>query len=397
MRDGTPHQKQMKIRSWLTLAMAVLTMLAGIQPVQAQIFQTKADYALLIDLGSGSRLFEKNAAKTMAPASMAKLMTAEIIMYNLTAGGLTLDDEFIVSENAWRKGGASSRTSSMFAKLNSTLKLRDILKSIIIQSGNDACIVFAEGFAGSEEAFAKVMNKRAKEIGLKNSYFANPTGLPDPTMRVTPNDLAILARHIIETYPEFYPIFAEKDFEWNGIKQQNRNPILNQRLGKGGDGLKTGSTKESGFGLVASSKRKGQRLIMVLNGLKSARERRIEAHKLMNWGFRSFENLKLYAEDETVGKARVFGGEKTHVRLVGRKGVNLLIPRGVKSKLRARIVYQGPIPAPVEEGTQIATLKVWRGKAVIQETPLFAGESIAVGGLQRRAMDALIELSLGWL
>src|SRR5215475_12321673 len=234
-------------------------------------FQTKAPRAILIDGDSGSILFEKNADELMAPSSLAKLMTAEIVFNLLRQEKITMDTEYIVSEYAWRHGGAPSHTSSMFAPIHSKVAVKDLLYGAIIQSGNDACITLAEGIAGSEQKFAEMMTKRARELGLTKAFFANATGLPDPTMVVPVRELAMLARHIIKTYPEFYSIYGEKEFTWNKIRQQNRNPLL--AMGIGADGMKTGFTAEGGYGLVGSAVQNGLRLLVVVNGLKSAKER----------------------------------------------------------------------------------------------------------------------------
>src|SRR5690348_13892135 len=230
-------------------------------------FQTKAPRAILIDAESGSILFEKNADELMAPSSLAKLMTAEVVFNEIKQGRLALDKEFIVSEYAWRHGGAPSRTSSMFAPIHSKVAVKDLLYGLIIQSGNDAAIALAEGIGGSEPRFAQMMTKRARELGMSRSYFSNSTGLPDPPLVVTAREMGILARHIIKTYPEFYPIYGEKEFTWNRIRQQNRNPLLT--MGIGADGMKTGFTDAGGYGLVGSAVQNGQRLIVVINGLES--------------------------------------------------------------------------------------------------------------------------------
>ncbi len=259
-----------------------------------------------------------------------------------------LDTEFTVSENAWRRGGAGSGGSSMFAQLNSSIKLSDLLRGIIVQSGNDASIAVAEGIAGTEDNFARMMTERARELGLTQSTFRNATGYGHPEQKVTMRELAKLAIHIIETYPELYKIFGEREFTWNKIRQQNRNPLLT--LDIGADGLKTGNIDESGYGLIASAVQNGQRLVLVVNGLKTARERAAESRKLLEWGFRSFESRQLFAADETVGEAQVYGGDRRSLPLVSPKPIRVLMPRGSNERLAARIVYQGPIMAPVQQG-----------------------------------------------
>jgi D-alanyl-D-alanine carboxypeptidase (penicillin-binding protein 5/6) len=329
----------------------------------------------------------------MFPSSMGKLMTVEYVLHAMAEKRLSSDDEFTISDNAWRKGGAPSGGSTMYAAIHSKVRVEDLLKGVIIQSGNDACIALAEGIAGSESAFATLLTRRAREIGLTKSTFANASGLHDPDEQVTPRELAKLAAHLIRTYPEHYELFGQREFTWNKIRQQNRNPLLT--MGIGADGLKTGFTKEAGYGLVGSAVQNGLRLIVVVNGLKTSKERAEEARKLLEWGFRGFESRLLFAEGETVGEAKLYGGEKGYVPLVGKNPIRLLVPRGGSEKITARIVYSGPIAAPVEQGTQIGTLKVWRGDRLTLEVPLRAGESVAKGTMTQRAFDAATELVIG--
>lgn len=366
---------------------------AGQAQRPADAFQTAAPYAILIDADSGSVLFEKAADQLTFPASMAKLMTIEVVFHEIKEGRLDPETEFTVSENAWRRGGAPSGGSAMFAQLNSRVKVIDLLYGVIVQSGNDACIVLAEGMAGNEPSFAAMMNKRARELGLTKSYFTNASGLHDPDLKVTMRELAKLAQHIMKTYPEFYKIFNEREFTWNRIRQQNRNPMLT--MGIGADGLKTGYTKEAGYGVVASAVQSGLRLIVAVNGLKTAKDRVDEARKLLEWGFRAFESRLLFAEGETVGEAKLYGGAKGRVPLTGERPIRLLLPRGFNEKIVARIVYTGPVPAPVEQGQPIGQLKVSRGDNVVLEEPLRAAESIPRGNLAQRAFDAASELVVG--
>ena len=366
---------------------------AGQAQKPGEAFQTAAPHAILIDADSGSVLFEKAADQLTFPASLSKLMTVEVIFHEIKEGRLNPETEFMVSENAWRRGGAPSGGSAMFAQLNSRVKVTDLLYGVIVQSGNDACIVLAEGLAGNEPAFAAMMNKRARELGLTKSNFMNSTGLHDPDHKVTMRELAKLSQHIIKTYPDFYKIFGEREFTWNRIRQQNRNPLLT--MGLGADGLKTGFTKEAGYGVVASAVQNGLRLIVAVNGLKTAKERLDEARKLLDWGFRAFESRMLFAEGETVGEAKLFGGAKGRVPLTSDRPIRLLVPRGVNEKIVARIVYMGPVPAPVEQGRPIGQLKVSRGDNVVLEVPLQAGESVPRGNLSQRAFDAASELVVG--
>ena len=352
--------------------------------------RTSASHAMLLEADSGSVLFERSADEPIYPASLAKLMTAEYIFNEVKQGRVSLDREFYISENAWRRGGAPSRTSSMFAPIHSKVRLEDLLRSIIIQSGNDACIAVAEGIAGNERAFAEKLTRRAREIGLKQSTFTNATGLPDPNMQVTVRELAKLARHIIHTYPQFYKIYSEREFTWNKIRQFNRNPLL--KIDIGADGLKTGYTKDAGYGLVGSAVQQGLRLIVVVTGLKTAKERADEARKLLDWGFRSFRARLLFAEGQNVGEAKVFGGDRGRVPLVGAGPIRVMVPRNSDEKILARIVYSGPVPAPVKKGQRIGQLKVWRDDKLALEVPLKAGADVGVGSLSQRAFDAATEL-----
>ncbi|MGB9313911.1 MAG: D-alanyl-D-alanine carboxypeptidase family protein [Pseudolabrys sp.] len=350
-----------------------------------------APHAILIDGENGGVLFERDADRLIFPASLAKLMTAEYVFNEIKEGRLKLTDEFMVSENAWRKGGAPSHGSTMFAAIYSKVPVDDLIHAMIIQSANDACIILAEGLAGSETAFAEKLTERARAIGLEKSIFTNSNGLPDPAEQVTTRELGLLARHIIRTYPDFYPIFSQADYTWNKIRQQNRNPLLGAMTGA--DGLKTGFTKEAGYGLVGSAVQNGQRLIVVVNGVNTPKDRADEAKKLLEWGFRTFEQRVLFAEGQTIGTAKVFGGSIGRVSLVASEGaVRVLLPKAGGEKLIARIVYKGPVPAPVTEGTPIGNLKVWRNDNLILSTPLKASEAVGKGNMPQRAFDAVTEM-----
>lgn len=350
-----------------------------------------APHAILIDGENGGVLFERDADRLIFPASLAKLMTAEYVFNEIKEGRLKLTDEFMVSENAWRKGGAPSHGSTMFAAIYSKVPVDDLIHAMIIQSANDACIILAEGLAGSEAAFAEKLTERARAIGLEKSIFTNSNGLPDPAEQVTTRELGLLARHIIRTYPDFYPIFSQADYTWNKIRQQNRNPLLGAMTGA--DGLKTGFTKEAGYGLVGSAVQNGQRLIVVVNGVNTPKDRADEAKKLLEWGFRTFEQRILFAEGQTIGTAKVFGGSIGRVSLVASEGaVRVLLPKAGGEKLIARIVYKGPVPAPMTEGTPIGNLKVWRNDNLILSTPLKASEGVGKGNMPQRAFDAVTEM-----
>lgn len=356
-------------------------------------YELDAPTAILIDAKSGSILFEKNADELRAPSSMLKLMTAEVIFKAVTDGKIKLNEEYRISENAWRRGGAPSGGSTMFAALNSRVPVDDLLHGALIQSGNDACIALAEGAAGNEADFVQVMTERARELGLTQSTFGNSTGLPHPSNKMTVRELAKLARHIITTYPEFYKLFNEREFTWNKIRQQNRNPLLTSL--DGADGLKTGYTKEGGYGMVGSAVQNGMRLIAVVNGLEDPDDRASEAKKLLEWGFRNFQARVLFNPDQTVGYARVFGGESRTVRLASKEQVNVMVPRAGGEKLIARVVYDGPVRAPVEPGQRVGSLKVWRGGGLALDAPVYAAEAVGIGSTTRRAIDGASELAIG--
>jgi D-alanyl-D-alanine carboxypeptidase (penicillin-binding protein 5/6) len=388
---------------WGRLGLAALLALAAAMaaaapnpvsgPKSSEGFQTIAAHAILIDADSGTVLFEKGADDLIPPASLSKLMTTEVVLNEIKEGRLKPTQEYRVSTNAWRRGGAPSHTSSMFIAINTLVSVDALLHGVVIQSGNDACMVLAEGIAGNETAFAEMMTKRARELGLTKSTFGNSNGLPDPRQLMTSRELAKLARHIIRTYPDYYKLYGEREFTWNKIRQYNRNPLLTMNIGA--DGLKTGFTKEAGYGLVGSAEQNGLRLIVVLNGLKTEKERADEGKKLLEWGFHSFQSGLLFNGGQEIASAKLYGGEKGHVPLVAAKEVRLMVPRGSRERIIARVVYTGPVPAPVQQGQKIGTLKVWRGDFVVLEVPLQAGDSVGTGSMSQRAFDAASELVLG--
>src|SRR5258705_10198921 len=285
-------------------------------------FDGDGQTAILTQDNGGRVLFEKNADELRAPSSMMKLMTAETVFHAIKQGEVKLTDEYRISENAWRKGGAPSGGSTMFAAIHSKISVDDLLHGAIIHSGNDACIVLAEGIAGNERSFADMMTKRARELGMTQSTFANSNGLPDPGNKMTVRELSKLARYVIQTYPEFYKLFGEKEFTWNKIRQQNRNPLLNSL--EGADGLKTGYTKEGGYGMVGSAVQNGTRLIVVVNGLEDPEDRASEAKKMLEWGFRNFETRTLFAPQQPVGYAKGFGGDSGPGKLASPEPVKVM-------------------------------------------------------------------------
>lgn len=384
----------MKCRLFPAVA-GLFFLLLPFSPASAQLFETKAAQAFMVDAETGTVLFSKDADALIQPASLAKLMTVELAFDAIKSKRLTLDDTFVVSEHAWRTGGAPSGTSTMFAKLKSAVRLEDLIQGVAVQAANDGCIVIAEGLAGSEENFARQMTERARKIGLEKSTFVNSTGLPAAGQQTTVRELALLALHVWREYPDLYRYYARKDFTWNKIFQRNRNPLLAMNIGA--DGLAVGMSEASGFGIVGSLDEGGKRVVAAMSGLASGRERAEEARKLLEWGLRSFEKTEIFGKDEVVGEAQVFGGTKSGIALKAKGPVNIFLPIANSDKLAARIVYDGPLAAPVEKGQPIGALRVWIGNTLSQETPLFAAETVEVGSLPRRAYDAAKELAVGWL
>ncbi|WP_366940648.1 D-alanyl-D-alanine carboxypeptidase family protein [uncultured Rhodospira sp.] len=359
----------------------------------AWAIETTAREALLMDFDTGTVMLEKNAETLMPPSSMSKLMTTFMVFEQLKAGRLSLDDTFTVSENAWTKGGAASGGSTMFLDPNSSVRLEDLLRGIIVQSGNDACIVVAEHLAGTEDAFAEAMNRRSREIGLTRSIFQNSTGLPHPEHLMTARDLATLAKRIITDFPEYYPYYSEKEFTYNGITQHNRNPLLYKNIGA--DGLKTGHTSVAGYGLTASAENNGRRLILVLNGLESTRARTEESERLMSWGFRTFENVEMFKPGATVTEAEVWLGQTQTVPLVLPDGLTVTLPRNARRTMTVTVRYEGPIPAPIERGQEVATLVIEAPDIQPLTFPLQAGTNVERMGVINRIFAALRYIVVG--
>ncbi|MEZ5925051.1 MAG: D-alanyl-D-alanine carboxypeptidase family protein [Hyphomicrobiaceae bacterium] len=382
------------------LVAAVLTTLAMGGGSARAAFETSAPYAILMDAESGAVLFEKDADKLVPPASMSKLMTLAVAFHALKTGTLTMDDKFTVSEHAWRTGGGPSGTSAMFVYLKSAVAVSDLLQGIIVQSGNDACITLAEGMAGSEEAFAELMTTEARRLGLPTSTFGNATGLPHPKQLMSVRELGLLARHLILDYPEFYKMFSQKSFEYNNGRKTfnfiNRNPLLG--MGIGADGLKTGYIEDAGYGLVGSAVQEGRRLIVVINGTTSNNERGAEARKLLDWGFSNFKEVPIFDAGEIVGEARVWGGSSYYVKLVGNGPINILVPRvAAKNRLKAEIIYNGPLKPPIHKGDEVARIRVEHVEAGVNEVPLYAAEDVEEGGIVAKGLDAIILKAFSWL
>jgi D-alanyl-D-alanine carboxypeptidase (penicillin-binding protein 5/6) len=348
--------------------------------------ETLAKQAILMDAETGTVLFEKYANAPMAPASMSKLMTLYMVFERLSDGLLSLEDKFSVSENAWRKGGAKSGSSTMFLVPGKRVRIEDLIRGIVIQSGNDACIVIAEGLSGSEETFANEMTVHARKIGLTASTYKNSTGWPHPEHMMSPKDLAILTKLIIQKFPEYYHYFSENSFVYNGIKQYNRNPLIYKDMGA--DGLKTGHTQVSGYGLTASAVRGDRRLVLVVNGLLSKKERSREPERLLEWGFREFGNYALLGAGEIVEEAGVWLGTEPTVALMIENELKLTLHKKARRKMEVKIKYDGPIPAPIKKGDKLATLIVTAPGEATVKVPLVAVDDVEKLGLIGRLMAA---------
>lgn len=382
-----------RITNIFAISLAVL--FAVVTPARAQLFDTKAAQAYMIDAESGTVLLSKNADQPVPPASLAKLMTMAVVFDAITTGKASLNDTYKVSEFAWRTGGAPSRTSTMFAALKSEIRLEDLIQGVIVQAANDGCIIIAEGMAGSEPAFVQLMNDRARALGMEKSTFVNATGLPAQGQAVTMRELVTLSSHIWRDYPQFYKFYSQPEFTWNKITQRNRNPLL--ALGIGADGLGTGFTEESGYAFVGSAARDGRRLFVALGGLTSDKERADEARRIVEWGMTAFERAPLFAADAVVGNAKIFGGDKSSVPLKAKGAISIFLPHENRGKVIARVVYHGPLKAPIEQGTPVGSLKIWVDQQLTQETPLFAAEDVQRGTLSQRARSAVEELAVGWM
>ena len=374
----------MSFRTLCILAMGVSVLAMS---KTANAFETKAKNAILMDYETGAYLFTKNHQDMIAPASMSKLMTVYVLLSKIKDGEVSLDDKYTVSENAWRKGGAASGGSTMFLKIGQEVRVEDLLKGILIQSGNDACIVVAENLAGSEEEFASMMNETAEKLGLENAHFVNATGLPHPEHKISVEDLAILARHIIKEFPEYYHLFSEKEFTYNGIRQGNRNPLLYSL--KGADGLKTGHTSEAGFCLTGTAVRNDRRLIEVMTGLESNKQRSEETESLMTWGFANFDNYKFFTKNQIMAEVPVWYGTSKSVAAVVPEEVIKTIKKSAKSKYGAKMIYDEPLKAPILQGDKIGELFITYNDEIVDKIPLVAKDNVAKIGPFSRFLENL--------
>ena len=404
---GSPATYTLRLARRITLTMAsailgfvtgLLAQSAGAAPAPQAGFETKAQHAVLMDANANLVLFEKNADQLVAPANMSKLMTLAVVFRELKAGHITLETQFPVSQYAWRTGGAPSRTSSMFAPLNSMVSVSDLIQGITVQSGNDAAIILAEGISGSEDAFVKQMNDYAKEIGLTKSHFVNSSGLSAEGQLMTASDLAMLARYLIYTYPEYYHFFGEPEFKYRDkFVFRNRNSLLFES-DLGVDGLSSGYIEEADYGLVASAMRGDQRLIIVVDGLNTKQERDGEPRRLIEWGFKSFRPFRLFDAGQKVSDALVWGGTQHYVTLVGDGNINVILPVTATGKVNASVIYKGPIKAPIHKGDRVAVLRITAAESsATNDIPLYAGEDIAQSNFAMRGIDSLLMLAFGWL
>jgi D-alanyl-D-alanine carboxypeptidase (penicillin-binding protein 5/6) len=365
----------------------LLLLLCLANPALAQI-DTVAKNAIIVDAATGTVLLDKNASEAMPTSSMSKVMSVYMIFEDLKRGHIGLNDMIPISEKAWRMQG-----SKTFVKVGDNVKVEDLLRGIIVQSGNDATVALAEGVAGSEEAFVIAMNERAKQLGMNNSNFKNSTGWPDPDHYSTARDLSVLAYRVINDFPEYYHYFSETEFTYNKIRQHIRNPLIGRLAGA--DGLKTGHTEIAGYGLIGSAQRDGRRIIMVLNGLPDEKTRQEESVRLMEWAFRNFENLRLVSSGDVIDTAKVWLGTNAEIPLVVAQDVDVVMPRAAGRDIKMDMKYNGPLQAPVQKGAQVGTLRIEiPGQSVI-EVPLQAGADVARQGFFARAKSRLSYLLTG--
>ncbi|PCJ99964.1 MAG: D-alanyl-D-alanine carboxypeptidase [Zetaproteobacteria bacterium] len=362
----------MKNRLFCAFVALFFTTFAFITPSFA--ITTQAQQAIIIDYETGTVLFEKNADVKMPTSSMSKVMTMYLVFEALKKGNLSLDDTMLVSEKAWKKKG-----SKMFVPVGKQVKIEDLVRGVIVQSGNDATIVLAEGLAGDEDSFAAALNKKAKELGMKNSHFMNASGWPDPDHYSTARDLSILAGAVIKNFPEYYGYYAEKEFTFSKIRQDNRNPLLYRDIGA--DGMKTGHTEVGGYGLIGTGKKDGRRVIIVINGLESSKARSEEATRLLQWGLNGFRSLALFDDGKDLDRAQVYLGVKNTVGLQAKESLSLVVPKLFESDLKVEIHYNAPLKAPIAKGVEVGTITVSIPKGGVIEVPLVTAEAIEALGM----------------
>jgi D-alanyl-D-alanine carboxypeptidase (penicillin-binding protein 5/6) len=384
-------------RSYCSVVTAAVLASFSAGPAQSQTapFIARAEQAYMIDAETGTVLLSQNESQPFPPASLAKLMTVEVVLDALSKEQVTPETAYPVSEYAWRTGGAPSRTSTMFAALKSSVSINDLLTGIIVQNANDGCIVIAEGMTGSDAAFAKRMTARAGELGMSRSTFTNSTGLPDPGNQTTARDMVRLAQHLHDTYPDRYGLFTKPDFEWNRIFQRNKNTLL--MPGSGIDGLGLGFAEGSGFAAVVSAEREGRRVYLALSGIVDDKTRQEEARRVVDWGLTAFEKRHLFSKDEAVGSVSVYGGDVAHIDLSPKEDVSVLVPVNNPERISGRIVYRWPLNAPLDVGANAGTLRIFSGERLLREVPLYTKAAVGKGSLTQNATGALKELLLFWL
>lgn len=355
----------------------------------SETITTSAKQAIIIDYDTGSILFSKNADEKSPTSSMSKVMTIYLVFEALKKGELSLEDELLVSEKAWKKGG-----SKMFVPVGKKVKVEDLIRGVVIQSGNDATIVLAEGIAGSEDLFAQALNKKAQTLGMDNSHFMNASGWPDPEHYSTARDLSFMALAMIKNFPDYYHYYSEKEFTYNNISQGNRNPLLYKNVGA--DGVKTGHTEDGGYGLIGSGvNEKGRRVVIVLNGMKSSKERKNESARLMKWALGAFENQTLFENETILGNAPVYLGARTEVALMAGETVKYIVPKILANDLKVEIIYKEPIKAPIKKGQKIGKVKVNVPNGEVIEVPLVAAHSVDIAGLALRTITKARLLTTG--
>ncbi|WP_312361987.1 D-alanyl-D-alanine carboxypeptidase family protein [Ensifer sp.] len=381
----------------LSVAFGLAALLAGTAAAQTPpvAFDTKAKQILLVDAETGTVLFSRAENDPVPPASLAKLMTMEVVAEAIAKGEISAETVYDVSEHAWRTGGAPSGTSTMFAALKSRIRVADLLQGMAVQLANDACIILGEGMTGSEAAFADKMTARARELGMPLATFRNATGLPDPQNQITMSELVTLTRHLHEAHPDFYRLYAQPEFEWNKILQRNKNPLIAANVGV--DGLATGFAEGYGFSLAASMQRGDRRVYLAMGGLATDKERTEESRKVLDWAMTAFEKRRIFTDGEAIGEASIYGGAASHVALVAGGPVDVLLPVDNPERLTARVVYKWPLRAPVEAGAEVGVVRLWNGEKLLREVPVKTASAVDKGTLASRAVDALQELLFFWL
>ncbi len=362
---------------------------------KAEDFQISASQLLLLDDDTETILYEKQSDIPFFPASLAKLMTVEVVFHHLKEGLLKSTQKFKVSENAWRKGGAPSGTTTMFAKIKTEISVSDLLRGLIIVNGNDAAIILAEGISGDEAHFTKLMNQRAKIIGLSQSHFVNATGLPEEGQFVTVRDMIILARHIVQEYPDYYALYCEPHFTWNNIFQRNKNPLISKEIGVEGFGF--GYSEKEGFSMVATISKNHRRLFLAINGLQDGKKYTKEIERILQWGMTAFDLKTIFTKEETVGRASVYGGKQNFVPLIVKTPISFMLSNEKKVNVKAKIKYHGPLKAPIVSGQSVGVIQILEDKKVLLEKPVFAGMNVQEGSFFAKVKNAFYEITIGWL